>query len=886
METAHPPRLAVWFLGQFCRADLYEEVRGDLDEAFYDDLERQPRWRAALRYSVGVVFFMRAHVLRRRPPYEQARGPIMLKNYLKVAVRAMRKHKGYTFINVAGLAVGIACCLLMWLYVQDELAYDRFHEHADRIVRLTDSEQSEGGGVTESASSPALLAPTLATDLGVAEASVRLMRYSVFATPRLRRPGQAEGTAEPGFFFADSTVFDVFSFEFLRGDPATALDQPMSVVLTASTAAKYFGNENPMGQPLDFDGKGDLTVTGVIADLPAQSHLDFDFLGSFSSLGAIEGQWIYQNWHWPPMYTYLLLPEGYAPEQLAEQLPAFVTRNVGGGLRAERGFGVQRLTDIHLHSHLENEIQPNSDATYVYIFSVVAAFILLIACINFMNLATARSMHRAKEVGMRKVLGAQRPQLVRQFLSESIITAGLGLLLAIAFAALARPVFNTISGKALAWADLLQPETLLLLGGVVLLVGVLAGSYPALYLSGFRPVRVLKGLPVRGGGGTVRFRQGLVVFQFAISCILIVGTLIVYRQLDYVQHARLGFDREHVVVVEVPNDSEIQANHLPLKALWKQHASVEAVTATSGIPPQPRGLYTFPVVLRDTRTDSLEMPTLAIDTDYAQVFGVELAAGRDLSEEFATDQGEGFLLNESAVRKLGLHDPLGQRLTLYHYAGAPATGRVVGVIQDFHFQSLREAIQPLVFYTLKNARNKYYYDYLAIRLRPDAPPQETLAQLETDWQSFTEQPFDFFFLDDQYDALYRAEQRLGTLFAYFAGLALFVACLGLFGLASFTAEQRTKEIGVRKVLGATVPGVVLLLSKEFVLLVGIAFVIAAPVAYFLMDGWLAAFAYHIHPGLGTFAFAGFAALLIAVLSVGYQALRTALANPVRALRYE
>ncbi|HMB91401.1 MAG TPA: FtsX-like permease family protein, partial [Rhodothermales bacterium] len=516
-------------------------------------------------------------------------------------------------------------------------------------------------------------------------------------------------------------------------------------------------------------------------------------------------------------------------------------------------------------------------------------FILLIACINFMNLATARSAQRAREVGVRKVVGAQRTQLIRQFLMESILLSLLSLVLAIGLAALALPVFNHIAGTTLRFIDFIDLSVILTLSGIVLFVGVLAGSYPAFYLSAFRPAMVLKNTTGRSGSTTVWLRKGLVVFQFVISCVLIVGTTIIYRQLDFLQNTRLGFDEEHVVVVELPNqNNEGTRNYEALKERWLRNTNVLAVTATSGIPPNTEGLYDFPVVLREGRVDSLRMATLTIDSDFAEAFNVEIVAGRDLSTERGVDATEGFLLNERAVQRLGLTNPMNQEITLYNYTNGatPVTGRVVGVVKDFHYRSMRHQIEPILFYTLPADVRVTYYSYLSVRINPNQL-QETLAFLEREWQAFQpDRPFSFSFLDEQFDAVYRAEQRLGTLVGYFALLTIFVACLGLFGLASFMAEQRTKEIGVRKVLGASVSQIVVLLSRDFLVLVGIAFVVAAPLAYVAMHRWLDGFAYRVDISAGVFLLTGLTALGIALLTVSYQSVKAALTNPVHALRHD
>ena len=806
----------------------------------------------------------------------------MIKNYLKIALRNLRKYKTYAVINMAGLAVGMAGCLLIVLFVQDELNYERFHDNADRIVRLVE-DQVQGDRVGRLATTYTPLAPALTTEFPAVEAAVRFYPY-----PVLVRYGDAKKFQEDHFVLADSTVFDVFSFRLIRGEADAALAQPFTVVLTASTARKYFDDADPIGQVLtvrDDDGERDYTVTGVVEDAPRNSHLQFDMLASYSS-SRIFAPWMHSrgNWDWPPIYTYALLADGADPAALEAQLPALAQKYMGERRSSYRTLLLEPLTRIRLFSQRENEPSPTSDITYVSIFSLIAFFILLIACINFMNLATARAANRAREVGMRKVLGAQRTQLIRQFLSESILLAMLAMVLAIVLIELLLPALNAVSGKALTTASLFHWTTPLALLAMVLFVGVLAGSYPAFYLSASRPIRSLRGAKERGGSAAATLRKGLVVFQFAVSIVLIVGTTIIFRQLDYIQNQRLGFDKEHVVVVPLRDQAD-QINSAALKQQWQQIPNVLSVAATSGVPGIASGLHDFWVFPDNTRQDSLELMTLTVDHDFVETLGLDLLAGRDFSEDFPTDATEAFLINESAAKKLGWTDPIGQEFTLryYVYDAIMKRGAVIGLVRDFQYHSLHRAIDPTVLHIVTAS---YYSDYITARIGPRDVPK-TLARMAERWQSFNaDRPFEYVFLDETFDALYRAEERLGRLFGYFSILAILIACLGLFGLAAFTAEQRTKEIGVRKVMGATVGGIVMLLSKDLLKLIAVAFVVGAPLAYVAMNQWLLGFADRVALSWPIFLTAGLAALGIAWLTVGYHALKAALADPVTALRYE
>ena len=656
---------------------------------------------------------------------------------------------------------------------------------------------------------------------------------------------------------------------------------------TASTARKYFGDEDPLGQVLSYEGRRDFEITGVIEDIPENAHFHADFFASYSTLKTFM-PWTQQEWHWPPTYTYLLLAGEVEAASVEAQLPAFILQHGGEQQAAQRSFHLQPLTDIHLRSQREDELAPNSDIAYVYLFSAIAFFILLIACINFMNLTTARSANRAREVSMRKVMGARRLQLVRQFLSEAILQAAVAMVLALVLVELSMPAFNALSGKALAFqlfSGWLIPVALI---GIVLLIGVLAGSYPAFYLSAFQPVRVLKGTTDRGGSRAARLRKSLVVFQFAVSCALIIGTGVVYSQLTFMQNKKLGFDKEHVITIDLI-DYPDQLNYERLKEIVLQHPDVVSVTASSTIPGR-EAPSNYPIVPEGTPDEnSSSIPTLAVDHDFVETFKLELAAGRAFSKAFPSDTAEAILLNETALRKLGwAAAPLGKKITLsYDHPALGFTrkeGVVVGVLTDFHYASLRREIDPILLHLLPPSQ---FFSYLSVRIRPNDIPA-TLAFLEEQWNAYTTvgYPFSYAFMDEEFDALYRAEERFSNIVAYFSLLAMVIAGLGLFGLAAFTAERRTKEIGVRKTMGASVTSIVVLLSKDFLKLVGLAFVVAAPLAYFAMNRWLDAFAYQVDLSWWIFLITGLAALGIALLAVGYQAIRAALADPVKALRYE
>lgn len=800
----------------------------------------------------------------------------MLKNYLSVALRSLRKHKAYAAINVIGLAVGMTCCLLIVLFVQDELSYDRFHDKADQIYRLNRSGLDRTW--TSAASAPPIAPALMATFPEVDEATRFVYSSQV---PLQQGP---ETTLTRRLVFADPNFLSVFSFSLLQGDQATALIAPDGILLTASTARAYFGDTDPMGQSLTMQtssGDRELRVTGILADVPANAHFHFDAIASFEPIAEQSNRmdnWI-SNW----LYTYVRLDENASATALEEKLPAFFEGHVS---EFPYAYNLQNISDIHLNP-VGFEMEPQGSITYVYMFSAVALFILLIACFNFMNLATARSAERAKEVGMRKVLGAHRRQLVGQFLGESVLVSGLAALLVIGLLELLLPVFNALSGKALTLAYTANPWLLgsLLLGS--LSVGVLAGIYPAFFMTHFPLLRVLKGEASRGTSGA-RFRQTLVVAQFGISIFLMAATAIIYNQLQYVQSVNLGFDKEHVVVLPLPPTAPERVE--TIKRTMNALPEVIDVSATSSVPGKGVGDYLY--VPETMTAEDENVPfwlTYFIDFDFAETLSMETVAGRTFDASQASDS-IGFVINETAAAALqtmwNTEASVVGRTLDWHVPSSEGwrpfrTGPILGVVKDFNYASLHSPVTPLIMQIIPQG-----HDWLLVRLEPGAL-SASLASVEQAWQPFfPDQAFEYSFLDSNLDALYAAEQRMAEIIGIFALLAILTACLGLFGLVAFTAERRTKEMGLRKVLGASVSSLVVLLAQSFARLVAIAFLIAAPLTYFVMNDWLGGFAYRIDVGLGTLIIAGLAACLIALATVSYQALRAARANPVDALRYE
>lgn len=788
----------------------------------------------------------------------------MFKNYIKITLRSLRKHKGYAVINISGLAVGMACCLLIVLFVRDELNMDRFHTEADRIYRLV--MRIEMGNSDITTGTPLALAETLVEEKTTVSQAARL----TYAKRIVVEQDDAL-FFEPRFYFADPAFFDVFAFALAQGNPETALVDPFTVVLDPAMAEKYFPNQNAVGESLIIDQET-YTVTGILAPVPSTSHLQFNFIASL----ATELELNPEGDLWSPSgtNTYARLAQAATPEAFQKDLDDIAEVHLAKFDR--RTLQKMRFTDIYFGANFTRGDGLHGSLEYIYIFSAIALLILLIACINYMNLATARASRYAKEVGVRKVVGAHRQQLIGRFLSESLFFSTVALFLAIGLVELVLPTFNQITGKALAvpyFDDRLLMSVWLIVG---LSTGFFAGSYPAFFLSKFKPAVVLKG-SIRAGASRAWLRKSLVVFQFAVTVIFFVGTLVVQAQLDFVQTERLGFNKEQIVVL--PAHPNIRSQYATFKAETQQVAGVMGVTSA----PMPSQGSLSPILLEGESEDAYRFQnTFLIDDDFLSIMDIELVHGRNVDADLATDLEGSVLLNEAAVRAFDwTDDPLNHTLERLGEGRELVTSQVVGVVRDFNYQSLKNEVEPLVL-QLTGSR----YHNMLIKVHPNNL-RETLRGLSSLWQRFVpERPFEYTFLDERFAEFYESEQRLGRIFNYFSLLAILIACLGLFGLAAFTAEQRTKEIGIRKILGASVAGLVVLLSKDFVKLVTVAFILAVPLAYTAMSQWLDKFAYRVDLTSGVFLLAGIAALTIAVGTVSYQAIKAAFANPVDSLRYE
>ncbi|MEQ8303591.1 MAG: ABC transporter permease [Cyclobacteriaceae bacterium] len=801
----------------------------------------------------------------------------MIRNYLKVALRNILKYKFFSAINVLGLSIGMACCLFIFIYVVDELSYDKFHEDVENIYRVGLQGRIAGQEIyTTSSSWP--VGPTMQDEITGITDALRVWP---------RRAGLVFKNGDKAFtekevIYADSNFFEFFSFKLLEGDPATALKEPNTVVLTPSMASKYFGSENAVGKLLTIGNDNQsFKVTGIAQPAPSNSHFHYNAIISFMSARGL----LFEGWTGNSLQTYVRKDAATKPELINTRLEEIVEKYVGPEVEQGLGFSFEEfkkqggiygyfvypLTDTHLYSTLQDDVEPNGDIKYVYIFSLIGIFILIIACINFMNLSTAKSAGRAKEVGLRKTLGSLRGQMVWQFLSESIIYSAVAIVIALMVCYLTLPYFNLISGKALTLEAVKNGPFLLGVISLIVLVGFVAGSYPAFYLTSFNAVEVLKG-KMRAGMKSKGVRSTLVVVQFAISIFLIIATAIVLQQLQYLQSKNLGMDKENVIILQ--NARRLGTNLEAFKNTVKQTAGVVNASYTNN---------TFPGVNNTTifRGKGSEQDRLSgtyfADYDHMDVMKFELKEGRYFSRDFPSDSST-VVINEAAVKEFGWDEPINKEILSLN-GPEPVSLKVIGVVKDFNFESLKTEVRPMII-TLTNTSN-----FLMVRYNGD--PSAVLESVKESWAEYAPgDPFEYTFFDQDFDALFRSEQRLKNIFMVFAGLAIFIACLGLFALAAFTTEQRTKEIGIRKALGASVPNLTLLLSKEFTVLVLISFVPAAAAAWYFTNSWLQDFAYRVNISPLIFVLGGVIAFLVAWLTVGFQAMKAASANPTNSLRYE
>lgn len=799
----------------------------------------------------------------------------MFYNYLKITIRNLIKNKVHSIINILGLAVGMAVCIIIFMYIRHETSYDKFHENHERIFRLAVNARVSNE-FFEAAASSGPMGPTLVQDYPEEiETFVRIQRTTQDVLVKV----DGKGYYEKGLFYVDSTFFDMFSFHLLEGDPSTALAEPFSVVIDRSLAQKYFPDKQAVGETIKL-GSRSYKVTGISEDCGGKSHLQFRILVSFNTLFEISNREFYENWGALFLATYVRLKEGVDYKAMNEKFPEFIRNHMADRLEMNVIFEpyLQPVASIHLHSHLIGEVGQNSDIAYIYIFSAVALLVLVIACINFMNLTTARSMSRAKEVGLRKVIGADRGKLIRQFIGESFILTFISMLIALIMVESISGPFASFTGIDLDFSILGNSYLLPFLILLALVVGIVAGSYPAFYLSSFRPSLILKGGKSKATG-SVSFRNALVVVQFVISVILLISTGIIYRQMHYVGNKRLGFDKEHCVVVPL-RSAALREKSEVIKTELLNLPEVKNITQSSVVPgAMMDGNGYYPEGIDESNPWIIN--TIHIGFDYHETMGMNLTAGRSHSKDFSLDE-RAVLINEALQKKLGWKDPVGKKV--YTEWGIDSTAlTVIGVLEDFHFESLHAKVTPSIL----RIDFRYAY-YMMVRLQA-GNARKSIAALQSKWESIEQEyPFSYFFLDQEVDGMYDSENKMITLFLFFTLIAIFIACLGLFGLASFVTEQKTKEIGIRKAVGASAGNLVFTFVSKFLRWVLIGNIIAWPVAYFIMDQWLERFAYRIEISGSWVIFltATMISLIIASATVSYQSIRASMSNPVNALRYE
>jgi len=845
-----------WILHRMLRNSVRETAIEDFDEELRAVSEKRGKFAASLWLWLQIAALTPSFVVD-----QTYWSVVMLKNYLTVTVRNIFRNKGYSFINITGLATGLACCTLILLWVQDELSYDRFHENIDDIYRvvqdITFSDHSTTWGITQGP-----LGPSLEQDFPEIVLAARFK----FDRERIKIGDQK--FSELGAY-ADQSFLGIFTYPFVHGDKSTALLEPDAVVLSETLAEKLFGAENPVGKTLVFNEQYEKRVTGVFKDVPHNSTLQFEFLGQLEF--TREYGYTVDSWGNSTFSTFVLLPHGLSREDVAGKISGHLLDKPT--LEKNALLNLQPYKDIYLKSGLDYDFGGLGDMQYVYIFSIIAIFILLIACINFMNLATARSGSRAKEIGVRKVSGACRMHIISQFFGESAIMSFIAMAMGAALVVAFINPFNELAGKQLTFNPFINMELGAGLLLIAILTAVLSGSYPALFLSSFEPVKVLKGAATVTRGAM--FRKALVITQFAITITLVVCTAVVYFQLDYLRNKKLGYKKDNMLYVSMT--PQITQDYNTIREELLRNPNIQKVTAMSNLPTS--GFW-----FSNSRWEwegmepgtELLIRGVYVDIDYVDAFDMEIVDGRAFSKDMATDTIKSFIVNETAVKAMGIEKPVGKLL-----GRGDLMVPIIGVVKDYNYRSLRSPVEPLVLIPTKS-----YLTTMCMSVSMENVA-ETVSYVEGIWKQFEpERAFSYGFLDERLDAMYRSEERIGTIFRYFSVLAILISCLGLFGLASFLAEQRTKEIGIRKVLGASVPGIIVLLSKEFSKWVLIANVIAWPAAWYFMNRWLEDFAYRTDFGLTVFVLSGLLAFFISILTVSYQTIRAARSNPVDSLKYE
>jgi len=873
-----PPRWADHFLEWFCSSELLEGIQGDLHELYGKWIKRMGPVKARWYYLFNVILFLRPFAFRRKKPHYHVNYIAMYKNFFIVALRNMVRQKFYSFITLLGLTIGVAATLFILLYIIDELSYDKFHTNIDRMYRVGLNGKLAGQEI-HVALTPPPLAQAMVREVPGVESALRMWQWNDVV---IRYEDQVY--TEDLIFHTDSNFFDFFSFKLIEGDPQTALKEPNSMVLKESMAKKIFGDGEKLGKILIFSNENKaMKVTGVAEDPTHNTHFDFNYLVSFSSNDFGESdQWLSNTFP-----TLFLINENadineivsklnneLIPKYVGPQLQQLLGISLDQFLEQDGAYGyfIDAVKDLHLYSHVDFDLGTSGDIDYIYIFAAIGLFILIIASTNFMNLSTAKSSGRAREVGMRKTFGSSKKQLIGQFLIESINYSLIAVLIAILLVIILLPNFNLLSGKDLEFSYLLKPGLIAAVISLMLFVGFLAGSYPAFYLTSYRITEVLKGKVTKGMGGG-RIRGVLIVLQFAISILLIICTILVYNQLQYTQNKNLGFIKEKVIVIS--NVDRLNSNRKAFKDALMGESNIVAASYSNSMIPE---VYNTTVFRKPGLEEDHIVGVYFADHEHVEVLGYELVKGRNFSRDFPSDS-TAMLVNQVVVDEMGWEEPIGEKLISYD-GPQPLELEVVGVLKDFNFESLHANVRPILI-LLGNFGN-----VMSVRFKMD-DPKEAISLIEGKWKDFVpEEPFEFSFLDETFDEMYRSEQRLGTLFSTFTILAILIACLGLFGLAAFTTDQRTKEIGIRKAMGASGFIIARLMSTEFMKYILIAFILSIYPAYYFINNWLENFAYRIDISIWVFLISGVTALVIALLTVSYHALKSARINPATTLRYE
>ncbi|WP_228450725.1 ABC transporter permease [Chryseolinea soli] len=877
----NPPEWPVKFLRFFLKKEYLEEIEGDMEELFFDHVEQFSPAKAKRMYTWEMLKLLRPILLKNLKHTPTLTQYAMVKNYFKIAWRNLVKKKAYSVINIFGLGLGMACCFLIFMFVQDELSYDNYHEKGDRIYRVIHGYKSAKDSEESAKANPfwvwgnAPIGPALRQDFPEIE---KVVQFSGRADILLTYEDKIY--QEDGVFFMDSTAFDVFSWPLVRGNPKTVLAAPYSIVLTESTAKKYFGDADPIGKALhgsESAGRsnaGDYTVTGIMKDVPSNSHFRFNALLSMSTFKKSRPE-IFDEWGYVDSYTYFLVKDQFNEAAFKQKIPAFLTR-----VQKDPNYtiGIEPLKNVYLRTFAERQPGETGSLPNIYVFSIIGIFILVIAIINFMNLATARSMERGKEVGIRKSIGAERSSLIFQFLGESFLIVFLSMMVAALIVFVALPYMIDFTGKQLVVLRFVNWQTIPFMIGGMLLIGLVAGSYPALVLSGFRPALVLKGV-TRSTAGGINLRRGLVIFQFSLSIALIAGTIIVYSQMNQLLDKDLGFDKERMLVLDYNYDEAVNRKSQVLKTEMESIPAVLSSAFSRSVPGSHFPNAGTEIQGADGEMKGLGQPIFQVGIDFITHFGLKLVAGRSYSREFPSDSTSALVVNEAAAKQYGYTNPadiVGKKFDQWGRKGV-----VIGVVKDFNFISLHRTIEPLTL-----PFEAYASRYMTLKIKTENIPG-TIQEIKAVWSRLVpHRPFLYSFLDDDFNRQYQSDFIFRRLFTTFACLAIFIACLGLLGLATYTAELRTKEIGIRKVLGADVRNIIALLSSDFIKLVLIAIVIATPISWYAMNQWLESFAYKMEIRLWIFAVAGLVALFIAAFTISFQSVKAALMNPVTSLRSE